>query len=131
MMKQMFLLMLLCSMCDLVSNPRKKREAQEQKIRELENSQIAQQWQKQYMPLINPQTNCSYNFTAFALLAILCGPLMMIEPVKRNDIVYDCNNVQEPTIQDRIASESRFEHLKLQKYKQVFVKNKDTSCRHR
>ena len=71
-MKRILACTLLCLSFDICSNPGKKRE---------ERNVVG--WQKKNMPFTNPETQLPYNFRKFSWLALLCGPVVMLESALR------------------------------------------------
>ena len=47
------------------------------------NALLVESWQKEHMPFTNPKTQQPYNFKKFSWLALLCGPVVMLESALR------------------------------------------------
>ena len=71
-MKRILACTLLCLSFDICSNPGKKRDERNAVV-----------WQKKNMPFTNPETQRPYNFTKLSWLALLCGPVVMLESALR------------------------------------------------
>ena len=123
-MKRMLLFMLLCSMCDVFSSPRKRREVREQQVRELQNLEIAQEWQKQHLLFINPETQRPYSSSTLTFLAILCGPAIMLSQNHRSTVELDQSNRLEVNNDLRFEPESKFTYFTDERYQQAHTNYK-------